>query len=449
MSLRRRLLRASALLWTALLTGVGFATATMLHQQKLSELDQTLLAVARQEAHPPVAEAWVVEYLAPQIQVQRLQPEDPAVSLADQAEALATEHPLWRSDGDRRLVLLPVEVDSGAADRPERYVLVMAWATLPGPVQTVGTFALVYASVAVAAAILGVVGLDHLLRRALLPIETATHAVAQVASLQTAERLKEEGPQEVRALLGGVNGLLERLQRAAEAQARFTAEAAHELRTPLSGLRGSLEVALRRPRSSEEYRLVVEEAHRDVLAVGELVEALLAFARVDTGQTPDLWERERPAELLRLALRAEQALLNAAGNHIVTQMDTDTEIFVNRALVVVALSNLLRNAGRYAPGSAVRVGIREEHVEKGSGQSIYDTRLVFSVADDGPGLGTAEPEHLFDRFVRGGQARADWPTGTGLGLPLARAIARHHGGDCFFLPSPSCHVIFWLPIRTS
>lgn len=449
MSLRRRLLRASALLWTGLLAAVGVATAVMLHRQALSELDQTLLAVARQEAHPPVSEAWVVEYLPPRVQVQRLKTRDPAVSLADQAEALATEHPLWRSDGDRRLVLLPVEVDSGAADRPEHYALVMAWAPIPGPAQTVGMFVLVYAGVALTAAFLGVLGLDHLLRRALFPIEAATGAVARVGGLQSAERLKEEGPEEVRALLGGVNGLLERLQRAAEAQARFTAEAAHELRTPLSALRGGLEVALRRPRSAEEYRGVLEEALREVLALGELVEALLAFARVDAGQTPDLWERERPAELVRLALRAEQPLLQASGNNVVTQIGTDTEIVVNRALVVVALSNLLRNAGRYAPGTEVRVGITEEHVGGKGDASIKDKQVVFSISDDGPGLGDGDPERLFDRFVRGGQARSDWPTGTGLGLPLARAIARHHGGDCTFVPSSGCHVIFWLPIRTS
>jgi two-component system OmpR family sensor kinase len=246
-----------------------------------------------------------------------------------------------------------------------------------------------------------------------------------------------------------VNGLLERLQRAAEAQARFTAEAAHELRTPLSALRGGLEVALRRPRSAEEYRGVLEEALREVLALGELVEALLAFARVDAGQTPDLWERERPAELVRLALRAEQPLLQASGNNVVTQIGTDTEIVVNRALVVVALSNLLRNAGRYAPGTEVRVGITEEHVGGKGDASIKDKQVVFSISDDGPGLGDGDPERLFDRFVRGGQARSDWPTGTGLGLPLARAIARHHGGDCTFVPSSGCHVIFWLPIRTS
>ncbi|HND31117.1 MAG TPA: histidine kinase dimerization/phospho-acceptor domain-containing protein, partial [Myxococcota bacterium] len=311
MSLRRRLLRASALLWSALLAGVGVATAAMLHRQALAELDQTLLAVARQEAHPPVTEAWVVEYTAPRVQVQRLQDQDPSVSLADQAEALATEHPLWRSVGEDRMVLLPVEVDSGAADRPERYALVMARAPLPGPAQTVGMFVLVYTAVAAGAGIVGVLGLDRLLRRALLPIEHATDAVARVGGLQSAERLQVEGPEEVRALLGGVNGLLERLQRAAEAQARFTAEAAHELRTPLSGLRGGLEVALRRPRSAEDYREGGEQAHREVLALGELVEALLAFARVDAGQTPDLWERERPSELLRLALRAEQPLLQA------------------------------------------------------------------------------------------------------------------------------------------
>ncbi len=447
MSLRRRLLRASALLWSLLLAGVGLATAAMLHRQALSELDQTLLAVASQEAHPPVTEAWEVEYLAPRIQVQRLQPRDPGVAPADQAEALATERPLWRSVGQERLVLLPVEVDGGTADRPERYALVMASAPLPGPGRTVGVFVLVYAVVAAAAGIVGVVGLDRLLRRALLPIEVATSAVARVGGLQRGERLSVEGPEEVRALLRGVNELLERLQRAVEAQARFTAEAAHELRTPLSGLRGGLEVALRRPRTVEDYRVVVEEAHREVLALGELVEALLAFARVDVGQTPELWERERPAELVRLALRAEQPLLQASGNRVVTQIDTDTEIFVNRALVVVALSNLLRNAARYAPGADVRVGITEKQAEVREDGTKCISRMIFSVSDNGPGVGSGDPERLFDRFIRGGSAGRSWPSGTGLGLPLARAIARHHGGDCAFAPSSGCHVEFWVPTR--
>lgn len=450
MSLREQVIRETRRITGALLVVIGVGTGALLYHRSLSGLDLALLAAAHQNAHSVPQEKWIIEHSSSPVTARILSSADPDIPQSWQEETLRSERPHWYTLGEQRVLLLPVEVDSDegpddphhlpeVSDGDEVPALVLAQAHRPSLLESIGSFFLVYSGVASASA----VGASWLLRQrlsaAMEPMARASLAISRVVGLEAGTRLEVDGPAEVRHLLGAVNALLERLENASRSQARFTAEAAHELRTPVSALRGELEVCLRRPRSAEEYRLQLESAREEVLRLGELVEGLLAFSRLDSGQASENREWEHTGELLRQAAHQERRELEQAGCSLRIEQRADPEVHVNRALVVAALANLLRNVARYAPKEPVTVTV-EETTEG----------VAFIVADQGPGIPPEEHAAVFDRFMRGGRARRDHPGGLGLGLPLAREVARRHGGECELLPSQrGCTVRFWLPCRPS
>ena len=149
---------------------------------------------------------------------------------------------------------------------------------------------------------------------------------------------------------------------------------------------------------------------------------MLGLARVDAGQVELSRQTERASALAQRALRGEAAALDAAGCAVTLTLAADPEVSVNGALVEVALANLLRNAARYAPGAPVTVCVQAD------GEFV-----TFVVDDEGPGLNPAELERAFERFVRLGDRATP---GAGLGLALARGIARRHGGDVWLEARP-------------
>ncbi len=243
--------------------------------------------------------------------------------------------------------------------------------------------------------------------------------MARVVAFGQGQRLGLDAPPEVAPLLADVNALLERLERAHASQVSFTADAAHELRTPVSALVGQVELALRRERSAEELRAVLGDVGADAERLRRLVEGLTALARIDAGDVEAHREPVRAADLVEGALAVERPALEAADNAVALRVDDDPELEVHRVLLELAIGNLLRNVAAHAPGAAVVVTVREDR-----------GRCVIEVRDDGPGIPEELREVVFDRFARGGSSGG----GLGLGLPLAREVARRHGGECVLRP---------------
>ena len=162
-----------------------------------------------------------------------------------------------------------------------------------------------------------------------------------------------------------------------------------------------------------------------------LVEGLTALARIDAGQIEGGRERLRAAELATRAMALEAPGLASAGCVATVEVVDDSELDGHAALLEIALANLLRNAARHAPGRAV--ALRVDRVGRADGPT---PRIVFTVDDAGPGVAASEREALFDRFTRGREARGRDRAGLGLGLPIAREVARRHGGDCVLETSP-------------
>ena len=245
---------------------------------------------------------------------------------------------------------------------------------------------------------------------------------AQAVARRTPESLQpiEETalPDEVRPLVGALNGLMERLGTALAHQREFVADAAHELRTPLTALRLQLQLAERA--ADDEARRAAHSALRDGIARAvHVVEQLLTLARAD----PAAIDAARvPVELGALANDVVRSLTPAAHEkQIALSLEVDGEVVVqgDRAALQALMENLVGNAIRYTPSGAVRVRLRRE-----------GSVGVFEVEDTGPGIPAAERDRAFDRFYRGSDAAEP---GAGLGLSIVRRIAERHGGQAELL----------------
>ena len=423
-SIARRITSGNVAILVVALVVVGLGTGFVLHTRRTQALDEALLAAAHGRAGPQTTAEVEVEHSRSPVETWQVDPQSGRLPRDLLRRARERERPVYADIGDERVVLLPYEVETDD-EQEETYHLVAAAASRVTLAKSVGPFAVVYTLLAIVAAIVAAWGQFRVVRRAFQPVERARQEAAQVVGLGEGERLTEEGPVEIRALLEAINDLLDRLDDAYRAQNRFTAEAAHELRTPVTSMLGELDVALRSEPSAEGDREVLESMREEVQRLRRLVEALTALARIDAGQADRDRELVRAGEVAESALSAEAETLEAAGNEARLQIDQDPELEVHRDLLEIALTNLLRNAARHAPHTEVVVRVRRR-----------DDRAVFLVDDAGPGVPAEEREALFDRFSRSGEARRRDRSGLGLGLPIARQVARRHGGDCTLEDSP-------------
>jgi signal transduction histidine kinase len=389
---------------------VGLATSLVLDVRARRSRDDELLAAASAFAHAPDggAERWG-STLPGRVVVAHWDERRSAIARSVAMDLLSREGSAWFDVSDQR-VLLHVTEPVDAHRRPGHpHDLIEARAPRVTFADAAGPFLLAYTVVAATLATVVAAFMVRSIEEEIRPISDAVSRLSRVGTLGTGARMPEDGPGEVRALLGAVNGLLDRLDVAFATQSTFTADAAHELRTPLAVLRGEIELALRRPRTVEEHVRVLDRLAGAVHQLTELVEGLMALARVDAGQVEQGKAPERLSAVVQRAIQREcpSARLEIAA---------DPEVVIHTALCEVAVGNLIRNAVRHAaPGpDLVRV-------------DADPTRVRVEVFDRGAGVPPAATEHLFGRFAR--QDRRDIH-GLGLGLPLAREVARRHGGDC-------------------
>ena len=225
---------------------------------------------------------------------------------------------------------------------------------------------------------------------------------------------------EYQRLVQVLDSMLTRLQDAFESQRRFTADASHELRSPLTAMRGELELALRRDRDAEEYQRVIASTLEETVRLSRTAEDLLTLARSDAGAVKP---RTAVVDIAQVVRRTTERLRTRAGEARVTLVDEsigDTIIAVDPDLVDRAVWNLVDNALRFAP-EASRVVV----TARGG-----DDTVILEVRDEGPGLGDIQPQLVFERFFRADASRTHADEGgTGLGLAIVKAIAEAHGGS--------------------
>lgn len=252
------------------------------------------------------------------------------------------------------------------------------------------------------------------IRQGLAPLETLRSAVAKRAHNDMQPLDVSKVPIEIRPILQEINRLLARLQGMVEAQKRLTADTAHRLRTPLAGLSAQIDLA-RAQDNPPQTSHALDQVKKVSSNLNHAISQLLSLARNDPNASQSLH-----MEALDLALLARQVTMDWAGSANSQGIDLGFEsdgipstIHGDPTRIKELLDNLLDNALRYCPwGSQVNVRVTQG--------------CTLSVEDNGPGIPPEEREHVFERFHRGIDSRAE---GSGLGLAIVKEIAEIHGGS--------------------
>jgi two-component system sensor histidine kinase TctE len=253
--------------------------------------------------------------------------------------------------------------------------------------------------------------------RGLAPLRNLQREIEQRSDRDLSPLPESTGPREVEPLIHAMNGLLERLSASIAAQRRFIADAAHQLRTPIAGLKTQTELALRQTHSDED-KATLKQLHTATEQMTRLINQLLSLARAepDAGRASateqvDLGElaREATTDWVPRAL-ARNIDLGFEDQPVAARVEGDA--FMLREM----LNNLLDNAIRYTqPGGHITVRV-----------NTPEGKVILSVEDDGPGVPEAERERVFERFYRVLGTGAE---GCGLGLAIVREIAQRHRAE--------------------
>jgi two-component system OmpR family sensor kinase len=223
---------------------------------------------------------------------------------------------------------------------------------------------------------------------------------------------------EFAGLVGVLNDMLERLDGALAQQRRMIADLGHDLRTPLTAMRGTLEVALRSERTADEYRLVLRSSLEEVERLHAITEGVVMLARLEAGELrPD----KAPVDLYDFAEDAVERVLSRTAGWTIELADRPPEATGTRAdaqMVSYVLRELLYNVVQHTP-AGTRAVVTVTSNEAG---------VSVSVSDDGPGVPDEELRHLFERLYRIDEARSR-TAGSGLGLTISAAILGAHEGS--------------------
>jgi heavy metal sensor kinase len=247
-------------------------------------------------------------------------------------------------------------------------------------------------------------------------------------------------PDELGDLVETFNGMLARLEESFEALRRFTADASHELRSPLALMRSEVEGARTRPRTVEEYRRVLVEVEEEVDRMGRMVDQMLVLARADAGALRAVPANVDVADLLHETAARWLPAGRPRRVHLEVDAPESGTVTADPDLIRRVIDNLVDNAIRHSPAGG-EVRLTAEH---------RDSAWVVEVRDQGVGVPEPARGFLFQRFARPDAARGRDSGGAGLGLALSRAIAESHGGTLELADAAGAGAVFRLrlPDRT-
>ena len=252
--------------------------------------------------------------------------------------------------------------------------------------------------------------------RALRPVTALTEAANSISIEKLSERLPAaDTGDEIARLAGTLNTMLGRLEGAVTTLSQFAADASHEFRTPLAVMQTTVELALRRPRSAEDYKQALEQVAEEITRMTHLVEDLLALARTDTGAVDMPRTAIDLVEVVREVLAEARSLADLRQVRIAPTPSRDPVwVTGNRAALHRLFLVLIDNALKYSPaGGEVSVAITRD-----------SDSVSVSVQDFGSGIAHQHLPHIFKRFYRADPSRT--AGGHGLGLALAESIAKAH-----------------------
>lgn len=258
-------------------------------------------------------------------------------------------------------------------------------------------------------------------RRALVPVDEITNAARSISAQSLSRRLSvPQTGDELERLSSTLNAMFERLDAAFGRITRFTADASHELRTPIAFMRTTAELALRRQRPDEEYREALSQILTELERTSTLVEDLLLLARADSGSGGMHFQPLNLCETLRDACEQGNVLAESKRLEFCCRVpEGPIEIQGDSQALRRVFLVLVDNAVKYtAAGGHIQVDLARK-----------DSAATVTVTDSGIGIAGQDIPHIFDRFYRADTARSREMGGTGLGLAIARWIVEAHRGE--------------------
>jgi two-component system, OmpR family, heavy metal sensor histidine kinase CusS len=264
--------------------------------------------------------------------------------------------------------------------------------------------------------------------RALAPVDQITQTARTISAQNLSSRLVVPPTgDELQRLSETLNGMLDRLEAAFKKISQFTADASHELRTPVAVMRTRAELSLRKARSAEEYRDVIAEVLAELEKTSGLIEQLMFLARADSGTETPHFAATNVTDVLREACHQGSALAEAKQIAFEEKISTDSLWIQGDASSLRRLFLILiDNAVKYTPASG--------HIEVSLQRN--DRFAIAEVRDTGIGIAEADLPNVFERFYRADKARTRELGGVGLGLSIGRWIAEVHAGTIEVHSSP-------------
>ena len=277
----------------------------------------------------------------------------------------------------------------------------------------------------------------YISNRALSPVRRLTATIRGVTAQGLNRRLSDKDADlEFAQLVEVFNRMLERLERSFQQASRFSSDAAHELKTPLAILQGEIERAMANEQAGSALQSQFAALLDEVRRLHGIVHKLLLLSRADAGR---MALARAPFDLRQaLADLAEDVHLLAPGIKVDVQIGPGVRLSGDADLLKQALQNLVGNAVKYNSDSG-KGWIRIRAAQK-------RTQVQIELANSSTGIAPEHRDKIFERFFRADQARGRTVDGLGLGLPLAREIARAHGGDLSLAPSAPGEVAFVLAL---
>jgi len=253
-------------------------------------------------------------------------------------------------------------------------------------------------------------------RRGLRPLRQMTESLGRIGPDQLKQRIGSIGwPRELQPLAIAFDQMLTRLDDSFTRLSQFSADLAHELRTPIANMLGEAQVALTRDRTAADYRETVESTVAECERLSRIVDNLLFVARVDAAREPIARKQfDARAEVEKIA---EFYQTVADDHHVTITCSGNGQIYADPDLFERAVGNLLDNALRFTPDNgSIEIALRQ-----------HDANFEVAIRDNGCGIAAQHLPRVFDRFYRAESSRGS--DGAGLGLALVKSIVDLHGGS--------------------
>jgi heavy metal sensor kinase len=264
-------------------------------------------------------------------------------------------------------------------------------------------------------------------RRALKPLEEMAQKAQQITAHNLHDRLNIENPDDELGRMATVfNDLLDRLEQAFQQLNSFTADAAHELRAPMSAIRALGEVALRDEERSQDDKEVIASILEETARLEETISGLLLLARAEAAHAvgPNTFSL---VEVVSEVLTILDVLAEERGIRLVTHIDASSGLSVmgDRSLIRSAIMNVVHNAIKFSPADAA---VTVSYFASDSREAFVE----LTVEDEGPGIEASEGELVFGRFYTSTCRETALKSGSGLGLSIAKLVIQRSGGEIFF-----------------